>query len=209
VAVDAETLEPLDSWRLPEAARVADSDWGTSPVLFGDSHGRELVAAANKNGYLYAFARNRLSGGPVWRRRVAAGGSCPNCGAGTASTGSFDGRRLFQAGGSTKIGRHRYAGSVRALDPASGRVLWSRGLPDPVLGALARAPGMLLVAAESGLYVLRARDGAVLHLNRMRGDWLWGAPLVDGRRVVVGTLNGRVRAYRLRTGAAAPRRPAP
>jgi outer membrane protein assembly factor BamB len=197
VTVDAETLLPLDSWKLSSGERVHDSDWGTSPTLLTDSSGRQLVAAANKNGVLYAFERDRLHDGPVWRRRVAVGGDCPNCGAGTVSTGAFDGRRLFYAGGATTIHKGKYAGSVRAIDPATGRVLWSRGLPGAVLGAVVQARGMVFVVAETGLYVLRGRDGAALHVNRFRNDRLWSAPLVDRNRVVIGTLNGKLQAYRL------------
>lgn len=197
VAVDPSSLMPMDSWKLGAGEEVSDSDWGTSPVLFADSSGRRLVAAANKNGVLYAWLRDALHDGPLWRQRVAVGGDCPNCGSGTVSTGVFDGQRLFFAGGATRLGGRAYRGSVRAFDPATGRVLWSRGLHGAVLGALVRARGMLVVAAESDLYVLRARDGKILHENRFANDRLWAAPMVDGKRVVVGTLNGEVRAYRL------------
>ena len=197
VALDTESLLPVDSWKLGSDERVFDSDWGTSPTLLTDSGGRQLVAAANKNGVLYAFLRDRLHEGPVWRRRVAVGGACPECGYGTASTGTFDGRRLFYAGGLATIRKHRYRGSVRAIDPATGRVLWSRGLSGPVLGALVQRDGRLVVASEAVLYVLRARDGAVLHRNRLSGDRTWSTPLVDRHRVIVGTLNGKIRAFRL------------
>jgi outer membrane protein assembly factor BamB len=197
VALHAESLQPLDSWKLPEKERVFDSDWGTSPTLLTDSRGRRLVAAANKNGLLYAFRRNALHEGPVWRRRVAVAGECPNCGTGTVSTGTFDGRRLYYAGGGTKLGKRTYRGSVRAVDPATGRPLWSRGLPGAVLGGLVRAHGRLYVASEAGLYVLRMRDGAVLHENRFRYGKLWATPLVDKNRVVIGTVAGAIRAYRL------------
>jgi outer membrane protein assembly factor BamB len=197
VTVDVDSLLPLDSWKLAAGERVSDSDWGTSPTLFSDSRGRRLVAAANKNGVVYAFQRNALHDGPVWRRRVAVGGDCPNCGSGTVSTGSFDGHRLFYAGGATVIRKHTYRGSVRAIDPATGRVLWSRGLAGAVLGALVRARGRLFVEAEYGFYVLRARDGALLHENRFRFDRLWSTPLVDRTRVVIGSVSGAIRAYRL------------
>ncbi len=197
VTVDAESLLPLDSWKLSSSERVNDSDWGTSPTLLTDSHGRRLVAAANKNGVLYAFLRDRLQDGPIWRRRIAVGGECPRCGTGPVSTGSFDGRRLLYSGGRTVIRKHTYRGSVRAIDPATGRVLWRRGLQGAVLGALVQARGMLFVAAESGLYVLCARDGTLLHENRFRFESVWNTPLVDRKRVVIGTVAGVIRAYRL------------
>jgi outer membrane protein assembly factor BamB len=197
VAVDSESLLPLDSWKLGASERVDDSDWGTSPTLLTDSRGRRLVAAANKNGVLYAFLRDHLADGPVWRARVAKGGACPECGSGTASTGTFDGHRLFYAGGGIVIRGHAYRGSVRAVNPATGRLLWSRPLAAPVLGALVQRDGRLFVASEGVLYVLRGRDGAILHKNRLAGDRTWSTPLVDRHRVIIGTLNGKIQAFRL------------
>jgi hypothetical protein len=66
-----------------------------------------------------------------------------------------------------------------------------------VLGALVRAPGRLFVAAEHGLYMLRSRDGALLHENRFPFDRLWSTPLVDRTRVVIGSVSGAIRAFRL------------
>jgi outer membrane protein assembly factor BamB len=197
VAVDANTLEPLDSWKLPADVRVADSDFGTTPTLFTDSHGRRLVAAANKNGVLYAFRRDDLHAGPVWQRPISVAGDCPNCGAGSVSTGAFGGHRLFYAGGRATIRKNVYPGSVRAIDPRTGRLLWSRGLSGPVLAGLVRAHGKLFVAATSGLFVLRLRDGAVLHKNLVPNTRLWNTPLVDKWRVIIGTVSGDIRAYRL------------
>ena len=57
---------------LPVSDPTPDADWATSPTLFTDSLGRDLVSAANKNGILYAFLRDDVSAGPVWSRRLAA-----------------------------------------------------------------------------------------------------------------------------------------
>jgi hypothetical protein len=66
-----------------------------------------------------------------------------------------------------------------------------------VLGGLVQARGMLFVPAQSAFYVLRARDGKILHENDYAADGLWATPLVDRKHVVVGTLNGKLVAYRL------------
>jgi outer membrane protein assembly factor BamB len=197
VAFDPSSMQPLDSWKLPAKERTTDSDWGTTPTLLTDSRGRRLVAAANKNGILYAFRRDKLRAGPVWRRPISTAGECPNCGAGSVSTGVFGGHRLFYAGGGAVIKKHVYPGTVRAVDPATGRLLWSRGLSGPVLAGLVRAHGKLFVAATSGLFVLRLRDGAVLHKNLVPNTKLWSMPLVDRYRVVIGTVSGEIRAYRV------------
>jgi outer membrane protein assembly factor BamB len=197
VALDPASMQPLDSWKLPPNERVSDSDWGTTPTLLTDSRKRKLVVAANKNGVLYAFRRDKLGAGPVWRRPISVAGDCPNCGAGSVSTGVFGGHRLFYAGGRAEIKGNVFPGSVRAIDPATGRLIWSRGLSGPVLAGLVRAHGKLFVAAMSGLFVLRLRDGAVLHKNLVPNTKLWSMPLVDQTRVVIGTVSGQIRAYRL------------
>jgi outer membrane protein assembly factor BamB len=197
VALDPSSMQPLDSWKLPANQRVNDSDWGTTPTLLTDSRRRRLVVAANKNGVLYAFRRDNLHAGPVWQRPISVAGECPNCGAGSVSTGVFGGHRLFYAGGRATIKKNVFPGSVRAIDPATGKLLWSRGLSGPVLAGLVRAHGKLFVAATSGLFVLRLRDGAVLHKNIVPNTKLWSMPLVDRYRVVIGTVSGEIRAYRV------------
>jgi outer membrane protein assembly factor BamB len=140
-----------------------DADWGTSPTLFRGTQGRELVSAVNKNGILYAFDRDKLGAGPVWRARLAVpqGGSDPGSGGGY-STGVFDGHRLVYAAGRTTIRGKRRPGSVRAIDPATGRFLWERPLPSQVYGALACANGMVVVPAIAALYVVDPATGEVL-----------------------------------------------
>lgn len=96
VEVNASDLSFINSWQLPSAERVPDSDFGTTPTLFhatinGVSH--ELVGMQNKNGKYYTFDRANIGAGPLWRAAIAVGGACPQCGQGTylmviaASTG--------------------------------------------------------------------------------------------------------------------------
>ncbi|HEX8036484.1 MAG TPA: PQQ-binding-like beta-propeller repeat protein, partial [Ktedonobacterales bacterium] len=77
LALDGTTLTLKDSWKLPESLAVTDSDFGTTPILFSDAAGDQLVGAINKNGMFYAFKRNNLAGGPFWQQQVAVGGDCP------------------------------------------------------------------------------------------------------------------------------------
>lgn len=81
VALDATTLAVKSSWLVPEsdaAAAGGDSDFGTSPILFTDSNGDQLVGALNKDGIGYVFNRNNLAAGPVWEKQIAVGGTCQN-----------------------------------------------------------------------------------------------------------------------------------
>jgi outer membrane protein assembly factor BamB len=207
VALDTTSLELKTYWPLPPTDPTRDADWGTSPLLFRDSRGRSLVGAANKNGILYAFRRNHLNAGPVWQTRLAAGGPCPQCGEGTTSNGFFDGTRLFFAAGGTTIKGQIYPGSVRAIDPATGRFLWQVGLPSEVLGSLAGAHGIIVVpAASGGLYVIRASTGRVLYANQLTGHAppfqpIYAAPKIADGYVFIGTTDGVFHAFKLPTAS--------
>jgi glucose dehydrogenase len=81
VAVDATTLTVKGHWQVPDCnPSCGDLDFGTTPTLMTDSANRQLIAAVNKDGNLYAFDRNSLGGGPVWQDHIAAGGPSPPVG---------------------------------------------------------------------------------------------------------------------------------
>ena len=193
VGVDAATLAIKSYWSLPVSDPTPDPDWGTSPTLFTDSLGRDLVSAANKNGILYAFPRDDLSAGPVWTRRLAAAatGSDPAAG-GVYSNGYFDGQRLYYASGQTTVGGNAVAGAIRALDPRTGGVLWERALPARTFGALTVANGMLVVPSRTALRVLDPATGTFLYENPLS---LYAAATVANGRLFIGDFAGVVHAY--------------
>ncbi len=211
VALDASTLAVKSYWSLPASEAVGDSDWGTSPTFFQDSRGRPMLAAANKNGILYAFLRNGLSAGPIWQTAIAQGGADPLSGDGSVSNGVFAGDRLYFAGGGTTIEGRSYGGSVRAIDPDSGRVIWAVGLPSPVLGALAGAGGLIAVPDSDGtLYVLSMASGKVLYRNTLTHVPApyasYGAPTIADGYLVIGTTDGVVHAFAFPPAAKVARR---
>ena len=124
VAIDATTLAVKSSWGIPASVAGIDLDWGTSPDLITDVNGRQLVAAINKDGVLYAFDRSNLAAGPVWQKQVAMSGSCAPCGDTSVSSTAFGGGTLFAAGGNTRSRalamRARCEASIRAPAPSSG-----------------------------------------------------------------------------------------
>src|SRR5205814_10273230 len=119
VRMNQDTLEIAESWKI-NADPQDDADWGTSPTLFTDAEGRELVGAGQKDGHYYAFVRRHLEDGPVWRAEIARSGACPLCADGTLSTAAFDGTRLYVGGGKPVDSDDDVSGSVAALDPATG-----------------------------------------------------------------------------------------
>ncbi|MEA2306131.1 MAG: hypothetical protein QOH43_3411 [Solirubrobacteraceae bacterium] len=189
VSLDATTLALQGAWSPP--VTVGDQDWGTTPTLFTDANGRQLVGGANKDGFFYALDRNNLGAGPVWRTRIARGGPCPACGDGSISTAYFDGQRLVVAGGSTTIGGKTFAGSARALDPTTGVPRWEVGFGHVVLGGLVGQNGMVAVPENAALYVLDDATGQTLYANDLQGLLDGSATLADGH-LFIGTVTGRV-----------------
>ena len=102
-------LHIVDHWAVPHAERFFDTDFGSTPNLFTATikgKTRKLVGVVNKNGIYYAFDRTAIGAGPVWRMRVADGGSTPKAGSGTIAPAAWDGqnRTLYTGGDSVTIG---------------------------------------------------------------------------------------------------------
>src|SRR5579883_220127 len=194
VALDAATLAVKGVWQIPPAQLVADSDWGTTPTVFDDASGTHLVAAADKNGYLYTFDRTDVAAGPLWQQKIGNGGSCPQCGDGMISSGTYAGGQLYFASGTTTISGTTYAGSVVALDPATGSSLWTHRTSGAVLPALAAADGLIIDGEGPTLEVLNAASGAPLY-SYTTGGTLYGAPSVANGMIFEGSTNDTVYAF--------------
>lgn len=194
VALDATSLAVTSSWQIPQSTMNADSDWGTSPILFTDQGGRALVAGVNKNGFLYAFLRSNVSAGPVWSEQVAVGGICPTCGDGSVASMAFAGGTLFVPGGNTTIGGVGYPGAVRAIDPATGNVLWARGLAGPVIPAIAYDNGMVFAGSGRYLEVLDASSGKVLY-SYQTGAPIYSPPSISDGILYIGSGDGNEYAF--------------
>jgi outer membrane protein assembly factor BamB len=194
LALDADSLAVKSVWQLP-ASGIPDPDWGTTPVLFTDANGHQLVEASNKDGFAYAFDRNDLAAGPVWQTRIAWGGPDPEgSGDGTVSSVVFDGTRIYAAGGRTTIGTLDVPGSVAALDPATGAVIWQRAAPGSVLPALAYANGVLVDGAGRDVEVLDASSGALL-FTYATGAVIFGPPAISNGHVYIGSTDGSEYAF--------------
>lgn len=196
VALDATTLALKSYWQLPAALAVNDSDWGTTPILFTDAANNPLVAAVNKDGLMFAFRRSNLAAGPVWVQSIAQGGESPEEGDGSVSSAAFGQGLLFQAGGDTTINGVAVTGSVRALDPGTGRVVWQHASPDVVIASVAYTNGLVFAAGGATLEVLNASTGAVVY-STTTGGRIYGAPALANGQVYFGSRDGNVYAYGL------------
>ena len=201
IELDASNLGLVGSWQIPRSQWVDDSDFGSAPTFFtaqigGASH--PLVGAADKNGRYYALLRGALSRGPVWTKRIARGGGCPECGDGSISPGAWDGSRLYLAGGRTTINGVKCRGSVRALNPATGAFLWQDCLTDgTVLAAVTVVPGVVVAEDGSTMVLLNATSGQTLfsYTDPTKDAVFYGAASPSNGVLYVGNFDGNFYAF--------------
>lgn len=193
IELSAKDLSLVASWRVPKAERVPDGDYAGTPTLFDAKiHGKttELVGAVAKNGIYYAFRRYHIADGPLWTTPRLANTTD------TVASSAWDGERLYVAADATQVGGHRCAGSVRALDPATGRFIWQTclkgGTPEAALTAVR---GVVFESMGSILYALRTSDGAVLAtFQDPKSNWFYAPATVAGGIVYIGNSGGNLYA---------------
>src|SRR5262249_30994438 len=131
---------------------------------------------------------------PLWQVQIAGSNGNPQSGSTSVSSAAFGEGRLYQAGGNTTINGTNYRGSVRAIDPTTGGILWEHGAPGAVIAALAYANGLVIEGAGSTLEVLDATSGAPLY-SYTTGNIIYGAPSVSNGRIFAGSVDGNVYAF--------------
>ncbi len=188
----------------PDLGTAGDPDFGSSPIVFTatiNGASTTLVGSCNKNGIFYALRASDMT--LVWKRQI--GTATSDGGDACIGNGAFDGRRLFVPSNNTTLGTTAYQGAIRQLDPASGAVVWARGLSANVPGAIALNGAGVLVAAThdyipSGLpqhaYLLDASTGAVIGTIDNNNAKEFSQPAFSDGSLLLGTLN-RLYAYRL------------
>jgi outer membrane protein assembly factor BamB len=198
VRIDLGTMIIEDSWQLPMKPDLPqDADWGSSPTLFTDAAGRELVGAGQKDGGYYAFDRNDLAAGPIWVAPIAVGGDVPQMGEGTLATAAFDGTTLYIGGGAPPDGKDpSRIGSVCAVRPSDGTILWRRTFDGPVIAPVSFANGVVFAAGGLSVVALDAATGGDLWSFQMKAAGYGGVAIANGR-IYVGDLSGTIYAFGL------------
>jgi hypothetical protein len=82
-----------------------------------------MVGVVNKDGTFYAFQRDALASGTVWRAKIGNGGFEPQGGSADISPAAWDGQNLYLASGNTSISGVNCQGSLRKLDPSNGNFI--------------------------------------------------------------------------------------
>jgi polyvinyl alcohol dehydrogenase (cytochrome) len=211
VALDLNTpqLTVLGSWQPPDNG--GDADFGATPTLFDatiNGNDTPLVGAVNKNGTYYALERTDLGAGPVWTFAV---GDPSNPGFGNADyvvSSSFDGTSLYVAGDVGLVGGQSCAGTLSALDPATGVPRWSNCLAGRVLGSVVSAPGIVVAGAGDQILVDDSATGANLFTyTEPSQNLFWGPAEISDGTLYVGNLDGNLLAFRPQPAVDAPESP--
>jgi polyvinyl alcohol dehydrogenase (cytochrome) len=206
IKVRASDLSLMDYWQVPLNEEVGDWDFGNTPTLFsyhtgGVAHFDQhlMVSVTHKNGTFYAFDQNHLRAGPVWRAHIALGGTQPTQDQGSISPAAFDGKTLYVAGEYTTINGVGCLGSLRALDPATGAVLWADCFHNgPVYGAVTAVQGLVVVGEGPMIVMVAASTGQTLFTYRdPSGGWFYGAASIANGVLYEGNTDGRLFAFGL------------
>jgi len=201
VRLDGRNLERLDVWTVPFFQRVYDGDFGASPTLFSAKIRRTsipLVGACNKNGRFYALNSQKLSRGPVWSFQVSRSTTGRSL---CLAAAAWDGSRLFVAGNTTRIHRIFYNGSIRRLNPSTGKPVWETGLPAQVVGSpTINASGVLAAAtwdrSDNAAYLLDANTGLILNTISTSDSPVFSQPVFADDYLLLATQDQGLRAYR-------------
>jgi hypothetical protein len=193
------TLGLEGAWQVPAAEQGPDSDFGSTPTMFAGTVTpggtmTSLVGVPNKNGIYYVFAQNHVGAGPVERLRIANGTGAFK---GSISPSSWDGTRLYVAGGNTTIKGTAYVGSLSAFNPNNlPSPLWQVGFTGgAVVGAVTTDPGLAVVGHASTETIVNAATGAIAFNGSGSGSSFWGAASIAHGVMYVGDTGGTLHAF--------------
>jgi len=158
-----------------------DYDFGATPILFTDAHGKQVLLAGQKSGIAYGF--NPDTGKLIWKTQVGAGGALGGIEWGVAA----DRRQLFvpvsdlvgllgELGGAPSTAKP----GLTAVNPLTGKIIWF----DPAPKAPCHYAGDRSTDYSQGA-CMRAQSAA---------------PAAMPGVVFSGTMDGWFRAYDARTG---------
>jgi len=203
IELQASDLSIVDSWQVPQSEQVDDGDFGSTPTLFTatiSGVSSPMVGVVNKNGIYYAFKRGALSAGPVWQDQISYSPICSTCeGAGNISPAAWDGTTLYVAGANTTINGVQCQGSVRALDPNTGKYLWEHCLSDArALVPIAVVPGVVVVGEGFYVTVMDATSGKTLFVygDTSSDSVFYGPPSIAHGVLYVGNIDGNLYAFK-------------
>ena len=196
VDLDPTTLALKSAWQVPKSQQIGDGDFGASPTDFTatiDGVSTPMVGDCNKNGIYYAFRQDDLAAGPVWQQRITVPypGSSEEC----DSAAIWNGTDLIEGGGAPSTSSEpAFSGSVVAMDPDTGSIIWDTHLAGTVVGSPTEDGGGVVAAqtwqvekgAKPGVYLLDAATGAVIEQIVTPEDNLFGQAVFANNSLLIG-----------------------
>jgi outer membrane protein assembly factor BamB len=150
-----------------------------------------LVGAPNKDGYFYAWSRTPNAQGQlpvVWQTTISVASPSPY----TSSivSGAWDGTTLYVGGGNTIINGTFCYGSVDALNPATGAIIWQNCQPGEVIAGITAVPGLVVVGNLSGTVQVIADSNGATRFSYSAGTDIEGECTVSNGVVYIPAGNG-------------------
>jgi outer membrane protein assembly factor BamB len=188
---NATTLALLGHWQVPANQTIFDGDIGATPTVFLPEAGHPMVAVEDKNGIEYAFNATNISAGPVWTVTVAYASA-----ADSIAPAAWGGGRLYVGGSETNLSGKTVNGAVRAINPLTGSVAWTRSEWQNVETAPTYSNGFLAVASGHHLDIVNASNGRTI-VSLTAPANLITAPVISHGEIFAGGTNGVEYSYGL------------
>ncbi|MGH9659531.1 MAG: PQQ-binding-like beta-propeller repeat protein, partial [Bryobacteraceae bacterium] len=103
--------------------------------------------------------------------------------------------RLYAGAGASANG-DRERGSVHALDPGTGKILWTQLVSGTVIAPPTVASGVVYISTMDGLEVFHAESGERL-FRSVNEHIIFSQPVVTGGRVIATFLSGLIISWGL------------
>jgi polyvinyl alcohol dehydrogenase (cytochrome) len=154
-----------------------DADVGASPNLW-TSNGRDMVGAGDKGGTFHALDRD--TGAVVWNTALTPGSFL---GGQIGSSAFVDGELVATSiVGDASSNAPTDKTKVFALDPATGKIEWTKELAGKVFAPVSAVPGIAFVGTDKAkLLALDTRTGGTLWSYDAPNQVASGPSIVDGR----------------------------
>ena len=183
----------------PPQMRGLDIGFAGSPVFFSNPSCGDLVAAVNKDGYIYVWRATDVAAGTLFRLRL----SNPTTSAPLLSQPAYSPRT-----GAVYVATPGRLVRVDVTSRCRGRVTWGRQVGNGLFNGSPTIAGDIVWLGEnanrgSSLLGFDARSGARRYRSRLAGP-TYSAPTVVADRLYVGTYIGGIQAFALASGLQRP-----
>jgi outer membrane protein assembly factor BamB len=175
---------PEASWQVPYPPAVIDGDFGAGATILPGvgPAGQTIIVAGDKDGWEYAWNATNLSS---WTVAPGHLGTLWEVDMNTTQVelvtpASYGGGLIYFGTGPLHLDGADYNGSVWAVNPTTGQVVWNDALGGREIGAPLYASGVLIVPGGNYLYVLNASTGLQI------ADWVYPASFVDAPSLAEG-----------------------